>query len=76
MIKEDNLTLYTRQELKAIKASDFKEGEVVVCNGYYVHIKYGTFKRPSLLTTVSHRYDIRNLPMNKHPQYIRNFIER
>ena len=29
-----------------------------------------------MLTTVNTRYDLRDLPMNKQPMYIRDFIER
>lgn len=73
MINEDNMYILTRGELKNAGAYDFEEGNVVICGKYYIHIKYGDYYRPSLLTTVNTREDI---PMRKHPQYIRDFIER
>ena len=76
MKNKDNLYILTRQELKEKGAFQFKDGDVVICNKYYIHIMYGSYRRPSMLTTVNTRYDLRNLPMNKQPYYIRDFIER
>jgi len=76
MVENDNLHILTREELKKYSASDFKEGDVVICNKYYIHVKYGNYRRASLQTIVNSRDDIRDLPMRKHPQYIRDFIER
>ncbi len=76
MNNEDNIYILTREELKNSKAGNFKDGDVVICGKYHIHITYGNYSRPSLLTTVTTREDIRDLPMRKHPQYIRNFIEQ
>lgn len=72
----DNLYVLDMAEFKSKSASEFKDGDVVVCRKYFINITYGNFERPSLLTTVTTREDIRNLPMSKQPQYIRDFIER
>jgi len=75
MNKKDNITLVNRKELKDLNISDFKESDCIICNGYYIHVKYGEYSRASMLTTVTTRYDLRDLKMSKHPQYIRNFID-
>lgn len=67
---------FTRQELKNKSANQFKEGDVIKCNKYFIWIKYGKFLRASMLTTVNTEYDLRDLPINKQPYYIREFIER
>jgi len=76
MINEDNMYILSKKELKASGAYKFKDGDIVICETYYVNIKFGRFKRASMLTTVNKRYEIKNLPMEKHPQYIRSFIEK
>ena len=69
----------TRKQLKATNIMDFKDGDVVVCGKYFIQIRYKnheyTFSRPSLLTTVSTRFDLRNLKISAQPYYIRDFIE-
>ena len=37
----------TRQELKTMKASDYKHGDVVNVSKYYIHIRYGTYEEPN-----------------------------
>lgn len=76
MISEGNKNILNREELKNSGAYNFKHGDLVICGQYYIHIKYGNYSRPSMMTTVNTRYDFRDLPMRKHPQYIRNFIEK
>ena len=78
MISNEELRVYKvdRKELKELKASDFNDDDTVICGKYYIHIKYGNFKRPSLLTTVSTRGDLRDLCINQQPIYIRDFIGR
>jgi hypothetical protein len=68
--------IFTRQELKNKSASQFKEGDTIICGNYFIWIKYGQYTLPSLLTTVSTRYDLRDLNLSKQPEYIRNFIHR
>ena len=76
VINEENRYILTKKELKNAGSFQFKDGDIVICNKYYIHIKYGDYNRPSLLTTVNTRDDIRDLPMSKQPYYIRDFIER
>jgi len=76
MINKDNMYILTRDELKNKGAFQFKDGDMVICNKYYIHIKYGNYNRPSLLTTVSTREDLRDLKLSKQPYYIRDFIDR
>jgi len=76
MINDGKHYILSREELKNSGAYNFKDGDTVICNGYFIQIDYGGYNRPSLCTTVSTRYDIRNLPMNRQPRYIRNFIEK
>lgn len=80
MVKEDSMYLLTRKELNEKSACDFEHGDVIVCGKYRIFISYfknGDDRRMpvSFFTTVNTRDDIRDLPMSKHPQYIRNFIE-
>ena len=42
----------SREELKEIKASQFKEGDVIKVSRYLIHIKYGNFDTPSLCSWV------------------------
>ena len=67
---------FSRLELKNRAAEEFKEGDVIVCNNYFIWIKYGDFRLPSLLTTVSTKYDLRNLRLSKWPYYISDFVSR
>lgn len=81
MINEENLYILTRAELKDKAASDFEDGDFVICGKYYIYIKnfkWGEKVRypVSFFTTVNTRYDLRDLPISKQPQYIRDFIER
>jgi hypothetical protein len=75
MFNKDNMYILTREELKNKGSDNFKNGDVVMCEKYHIHIKYGNYKHASLLTRVNTRYDMKDLPMSKHPQYIRDFIE-
>lgn len=76
MINKDNMFILTKEELKNSGAFKFKEGDYIICGNYFIKIKYGNYPRPSFLTTVSTREDIRDLAMSKHPKYIRDFIEK
>jgi len=76
MINKDNLYIMTREELKNSSAEQFIDKDVVICGKYYIHIKYGDYSSPRILTDVNTREDLRNLPMSKHPHYIRDFIDR
>jgi hypothetical protein len=81
MINEDNRYIFTRAELKERAASEFNHGDLVICGKYYIHIKYKKHNDDeqnmpvSFFTNVNTRYDLRDLPMHKHPYYIREFIE-
>ena len=39
---------FARKELKNKKASNFKEGDIINIDPYFIFIKYGTYDRPSL----------------------------
>lgn len=62
----------TRKELKNKGASMYAEGTVIKCGRYYIHI---TYENGKMMTTVSTVDSIADLPMSKHPQYIRDFID-
>jgi len=76
MVNKDNIYILTRIELKNSSADKFKEGDVVICNGYFIEIEYGVYDIPGLLTKVTTRYDMRYLPIHKQPYYIQDFIHR
>ena len=42
----------TSKELRQLKASQFKEGDIIKVSGYYIHIKYGQYDIPSLETWI------------------------
>lgn len=42
----------TSKELRQIKASQFKEGDIIRVSRYYIHIKYGQYDIPSLETWI------------------------
>ena len=81
MIQEDNRYILTRDELRDKSANEFNHDDLVICGKYYIHIKYrkhdaDTKNMPvSFFTTVNTRYDLRDLSISQHPQYIRDFIE-
>lgn len=76
MIKERYRHILTRRELNKVKARDFKEGDLVICNKYYIHIKYGSYKNPSFETNINTRKSFLDIPIWKLPYYIQDFIER
>ena len=43
---------FTSKELRQIKASQFKEGDIIKVSKYYIHIKYGQYDIPSLMTWI------------------------
>jgi len=67
---------FTMKELKNRAAEEFEDGDTVICNNYYIWIKYGNYKRPSFHTTVSTKYDMRDLLLHKWPYYISDFVSR
>lgn len=78
MIKNDELNAYivSREELKDMSVNDFEEGDTIICNKYYIHVEYGGFSRASLLTRVSTRNSLLDLPISRQPRYIKDFIAR
>ncbi|MDD5022242.1 MAG: hypothetical protein PHR82_08980 [Endomicrobiaceae bacterium] len=64
----------TRAELKNDGALNYKDGDVIKCGKYYIWIKYGDYKTPSLLTRVNTEETLIYLPLSKWPQYISDFI--
>ena len=68
----------TRKELKILKASDFKEGDVIKTGIYYIYIKYGPYDRPSLCS-YHERKDFKPCgctPGVDRPYYIDNFLSK
>jgi len=65
-----------RQELKAKKASEFKEGDVIKTGRYYIFIKYGKYDTPALCSY--HERDNFSpcgcTPGTDRPYYIDNFL--
>ena len=69
---------FTRAELKNKKASEFKEGDVIKTGIYYIYIKYGNYKRPSLCS-YHEREDFKPcgcVPGCDRPYYIDDFLNR
>jgi hypothetical protein len=52
MLKKDNIYSVSPKELRKLKASDFKEGDIIKVSKYYIHIKYGNYNTPSLCSWV------------------------
>ncbi len=44
---ENTLTICTRSELKTLKATNFKHGDVIHVSKYYIYICYGTYEEPN-----------------------------
>lgn len=77
------LATTTRKELKNLKASDFKEGDMIDVldkNGdlvYTINISYGEYKRPLKTTVVDKDYNTLNCTAGTKggwPYYIADFI--
>lgn len=69
---------FTRKELAAKKASDFKEGDVIKTGPYYIFIKYGEYKTPALCS-YHEREDFKPCgctPGAGRPYYIDDFLSR
>lgn len=47
--------ILTPKDLMRLKASQFREGDIIRVSNYYIHIKYGNFDTPSLCTWVEDR---------------------
>ena len=75
-MSKGNVYRFTRKELKELKINDFKEGDVIICGKYNIFVTYGNFKYASMMTRVNTQDDMRDLSLNKQPQYIRKFIEK
>jgi len=69
----------TRKELKELKASSFHNGDVIEVSKYYIFIKYGKYKKPSLRSYVVNIDTLRTLdctPGIDVPYYIDDFLSR
>lgn len=69
---------FTRQQLKEKKATDFKEGDVIKTEKYYIFIKYGNYKTPSL-RSYHEREDFKPCGCTAgvdRPYYIDDFLSR
>lgn len=71
----ENKKLYevSRSELKQMAAEMCNDGDIVKVGKYYIHIKYGEFKHPSLKTTINTEDNIRDLFLHQWPNYITDF---
>ena len=49
---KSSLYYLTSKELKQLKASQFKEGDIIKCSKYYIHIEYGQYDTPSLCSWI------------------------
>jgi len=71
---------FTRAHLKTKNASDFKDGDIIKCGKYYINIKYGKYKRPSLCSFVEdrpyHPIDCTAGVKGGTPYYIDDFLGR
>lgn len=67
MIKEDNMYILTREELKQVSIKHFKIGEYIICGKYFINLSKNQI-------TVNTRTDLRDIDHYKLPQYIFNFI--
>ena len=76
-MKNLNITC-TRQELKILKASTFKDGDIVQCGKYFIYIKYGIYDRPNFKSKVFDKnyksFDC--TPGCGIPYYIDNFLQK
>ena len=68
-----NLITLTRQELKQHQAKEYPEGTIIAVGKYRIHIKWGQLNSPRL-TSVSTKYDFRDIPIDDLPYYILDFI--
>lgn len=81
MINDGNKYILTRSELKEMAACDFEHNNLVICGKYYIHISYFKSEETkermpvSFYTRVHTRDNLKDLPIERQPQYIRNFIE-
>ena len=70
---------FTRKELKNQKASNFKEGDVINIDPYFIFIKYGNYDRPSLYS-YHERKDLKPscgcTPGSDRPYYIDDFLNK
>ena len=46
------LIICTPKELRKMKASDYKSGDVISCGNYYIYIEYGEYNIPALCTWI------------------------
>ena len=68
----------TTKELKRLKASQFKEGDIIKTGIYYIYIKYKQYNTPSLCS-YHEREDFKPCgctPGVDRPYYIDNFLNK
>lgn len=67
---------FTIGQLKALRASQFAEGDTIWVSKYVIHIKYNGFPTPALATTVLDRHKVEYLdctPGAGTPYYVDDF---
>lgn len=72
---------FNRHELKTKNASQFKDGDMIVCGKYCIHIRYGQFAKPGLCSYVTLENTGRAIGCTPgaqgcQPYYINDFIHR
>ncbi|MDU3410047.1 hypothetical protein [Clostridium sp.] len=63
-----------RKELKELKGKDLNNGDIIKVGKYYIYIVRKNYKYASMETYVNTEESMCDLPIRKHPQYIRDFI--
>jgi hypothetical protein len=72
----------TPQELRKLKASDYKEGDIIKVGNYTIWIKYtnwngDTYDTPALCSTIDRGFmQIGCTPGADRPYYLDNFLRR
>lgn len=65
-----------REDLKRLKGKNLNHGDIIKVGKYYIHIVRDTYKYASMETYVNTEDNFASLPMNRHPRYVRDFIDR
>lgn len=75
--------IFNRKELKKLRATDFKHGDIIICEKYEIEIVYHNSKvkydRPALLSTLMDRNTLKYCdctPGEGTPYYIDDFLSR
>lgn len=72
-IDENKLYEADRKELKDIK--NVNNRDAIHVGKYYIHIVYNKYQYASMESYVNTEDSLKDLPISKQPQYIRDFLE-